>query len=106
MFNHLRNFWTKKKTCGKARVDIISYRKNQIFTLIFSIKKTEVKGYPLLNEKKKMPKPTVEVDFLGKEVTIDNDGTIEFEDKLTAEIISKMRGEYLRKVALEKMDKN
>ena len=31
---------------------------------------------------------------------------LEFEDKLTAEIISKMRGEYLRKVALEKMDKN
>tara|TARA_Y100001970_G_C14158451_1_gene817041 strand:- start:450 stop:611 length:162 start_codon:yes stop_codon:yes gene_type:complete len=53
-----------------------------------------------------MPKPTVEVDFLGKEVTIDNDGTIEFEDKLTAEIIAKMRGEYLRKLALEKMDKN
>ena len=52
-----------------------------------------------------MPKPTVEVDFLGKEVTIDNDGTIEFEDKLTAEIIAKMRGEYLRKLALEKMDK-
>ena len=53
-----------------------------------------------------MPKPTVEVDFLGKEVTIDNDGTIEFEDKLTAEIISKMRIEYLRNKALEKMDKN
>ena len=90
----------------KARVDIISYRKNQIFTLIFSIKKTGVKGNPLQNRARKMPKPTVEVDFLGKEVTIDNDGTIEFEDKLTAEIISKMRGEYLRKLALEKMDKN
>ena len=52
-----------------------------------------------------MPKPTVEVDFLGKEVTIDNDGTIEFEDKLTAEIIVKMRMEYLREKALKKMDK-
>ena len=53
-----------------------------------------------------MPKPTVEVDFLGKEVTIENDGTIEFEDKLTAEIIVKMRMEYLREKALKEMDKN
>ena len=88
------------------RVDIISYRKNQIFSLIFSIQKTEVKGNPLQKRKQKMPQPTVEVDFLGKEVTIDNDGNIEFEDKLTAEIIAKMRGDYLRKLALEKMDKN
>ena len=90
----------------KARVDIISYRKNQIFSLIFSIKKTEVKGNPLQNRKREMPKPTVYVDFLGKDVTIDVDGIIEFEDKLTAEIIAKMRGEYLRKNALEQMDKN
>ena len=53
-----------------------------------------------------MPQPTVEVDFLGKEVTIDNDGNIEFEDKLTAEIIAKTRIEYLRNKALEKMDKD
>ena len=90
----------------KARVDIISYRKNQIFTLIFSIKKTEVKGNPLQNSERRMPKPTVEVDFLGKEVTIENDGTINFDEELTAEKIVKMRMEYLRKIALEKMDKN
>ena len=53
-----------------------------------------------------MPQQTVVVDFLGKEVPIDVDGIIEFEDKLTAEIIAKMRGEYLRNKALEKMDKN
>jgi hypothetical protein len=53
-----------------------------------------------------MPKPTVEVDFLGKEVTIENDGTINFDEELTAEKIVKMRMEYLRKIALEKMDKD
>ena len=101
----MRNFWIKKNL-RKARVDIISYRKNQIFSLIFSIKKTEVKGNPLQNSERKMPQPTVEVDFLGKEVTIDLEGNIEFEDKLTAEIIAKTRIEYLRNKALEKMDKN
>ncbi len=65
MFNHLRNFWTKKKTCGKARVDIISYRKNQIFTLIFSIKKTEVKGNPLQNRKRENAETDSRSRFLG-----------------------------------------
>ena len=53
-----------------------------------------------------MPQQTVVVDFLGKEVPIDVDGIIEFEDKMTAEIIAKTRIEYLRNKALEKMDKN